>query len=127
MEEEVTESKLFGTFEKYDEFLSIQKTLLAVDLAAEPESDDEVQESDLFRRLSNIVSSPVFRYLVPSFTPYSVVIKLDEYQEQSYLLDPFLEQLVVPVVDSLKWHAKVSVSTTGAIPTARVGRVSRLL
>jgi hypothetical protein len=54
-------------------------------------------------------------------------VKLDEYQEQSYLLDPYLEQLVVPVVESLKYHAKVSVSATGPILTDRVGRISGLL
>jgi hypothetical protein len=60
-------------------------------------------------------------------TVYSVPAKLDEYQEQSYLLDPFLERLVVPVVDSLKTHARISVSGVGPISTTRVDRVSRLL
>lgn len=55
MEEEITEGKLFATFEKYDEFLSIQKALLAVDLTAEANDDIDVQESGLFRKLCNIV------------------------------------------------------------------------
>jgi hypothetical protein len=63
MEEEITEGKLFGTFDKYDEFLTIQKALLAIDLAAEPDNDEDVKESDLFRRLCNIVSSIVFSHL----------------------------------------------------------------
>lgn len=53
--------------------------------------------------------------------------KLDEYQEQSYLLDPFLEHLVVPVAECLKSHAKVSVSAPGTVFTSRVGRVALLL
>jgi hypothetical protein len=69
MEDEITEGKLFGTFEKYDNFFGIQQALLAVDLAAEPDSNEDLQESDLLRKLSNIVSYPVCSYLVLLFTP----------------------------------------------------------
>ena len=31
-------------------------------------------------------------------------LKLDEYQEQAYLLDQYLERLVNPVVERLKYH-----------------------
>jgi tubulin-specific chaperone D len=69
MEDEITEGKLFGTFEKYDEFSSLQQALLAVDLAVEPDKDEDLRESDLLRKLSNIVSCPVCSYLVLPFTP----------------------------------------------------------
>lgn len=36
------------------------------------------------------------------------ILKLGEYQEQAYLLDPFLEKLVTPVVEQLK----VSIANT---------------
>jgi tubulin-specific chaperone D len=69
MEDEITEGKLFGTFEKYDEFSSLQQALLSVDLAVEPDKDEDLRESDLLRKLSNIVSYPVCSYLVLPFTP----------------------------------------------------------
>ena len=53
--------------------------------------------------------------------------KLDEYQEQSYLLDPFLEQLVVPVVDCLKRHVSASLSATHIGSVHRIGHLSALL
>ena len=124
MDEEITEGKLFATFEKYDEFSRIQAALLAVDLAIEPTSDDDAQEADLLRKLFYIVR---FGHDLSCDNIYAMLVKLDEYQEQSYLLDPFLEQLVIPVVERLKFHAKVSVSATGPISTIRVGRVSSLL
>jgi hypothetical protein len=68
MEEEVTEGKLFATFEKFDEFLSLQKALLAADFAAEPNFDDGVHESDIFRKLCNIVSPRVSSHAVLIFT-----------------------------------------------------------
>lgn len=36
--------------------------------------------------------------------------QLDSYQEQPYLLDPFLEQLVAPVVEKLKEFARLSLA-----------------
>lgn len=56
-----------------------------------------------------------------------IFVKLGEYQEQSYLLDPFLEQLVVPVVECFKNHTKVAISTTGPLPVRRIQRLSLLL
>lgn len=62
MEEEITEGKLFATFDRYEEFLSIQKALLAVDPVAEPSRDDDVHESNLFGKLCNIVSTVVLNH-----------------------------------------------------------------
>jgi hypothetical protein len=54
--------------------------------------------------------------------------KLGEYQEQAYLLDPFLETLVAPVVERFKTHAKLSISDLGRRESsARVERVALLL
>lgn len=42
------------------------------------------------------------KYLLPTSRLTAVHPKLAEYQEQSYLLDPYLERLVTPVVEQLK-------------------------
>lgn len=124
MEEEVTEGKLFATFEKFDDFLRLQQALLAADIAVEPDQNEDREESDVFKKLCQIVSPIISDYYASVLTMPG---KLDEYQEQSYLLDPFLEQLVVPVAECLKSHAKVSVSASAAVPTSRVGRIALLL
>ena len=123
--EGVTEGKLFATFEKLDEFQNLQQTFLSVNLNDEPNRDEAKKEFDIYRKLCNIVSCYSFYQL-----PYPLINarKLDEYQEQSYLLDPFLEQLVTPVINHLKSHAKSYVSsTTRSISSVRVDRLSGLL
>lgn len=55
-------------------------------------------------------------------------MKLAQYQEQAYLLDPYLEKLVVPVAEALKDHARSFVdSPTKTYSSARVRRVALLL
>ncbi|KAJ7288359.1 TBCD protein [Mycena rebaudengoi] len=109
MEEEIAaEGRLFATFEAHGEFVTLQATLLSLDLFAEPTPEEDRNEIALFRRLSDI---------------------LDEYQEQAYLLDPFLEQLVSPVVECIKHHAKAAVANSELSNTsaARIERVAALL
>ncbi|EGO23938.1 hypothetical protein SERLADRAFT_450239 [Serpula lacrymans var. lacrymans S7.9] len=107
MADEVIEGKIFATFEKYDEFLAIQKAFLVVDLTTEPNDEQDKDEIELLRKLCFI---------------------LGEYQEQSYLLDPFLESLVIPVVDCLRRHATMSVSSPDRSTTlVRIGRLAVLL
>ncbi|KAF8917124.1 ARM repeat-containing protein [Mucidula mucida] len=84
MADELIERKLFATFDKLDEFLSYQSKFLSYDLKLSPSADEDKEELVLFNKLCNI---------------------LDSYQEQSFLLDPHLEGLVTPVVDSLKRYA----------------------
>ncbi|KAF9013516.1 TBCD protein [Cyathus striatus] len=84
----LVEARLFTTFEQHSEFLDAQKSLLSLNLFNEPSPDEEQNENLLFQKLSHI---------------------LDEYQEQSYLLDPFLENLVAPVVEHLKSFARTLV------------------
>lgn len=43
------------SFERYDEFVSLQNTLLAVDLTAEPTLEENGAEFDVLRRLDLIV------------------------------------------------------------------------
>ncbi|KAI9512401.1 TBCD protein [Russula earlei] len=71
-------------FEKYAEFVTLQNQALSLD--ASPQASDE----ELRRRIN----------LVRSTTNV-----LAEYQEQAYLLDPFLEELLEPVVKKFKFYA----------------------
>lgn len=105
--DESGEGRLFARFEKHAEFEDIQRSLLALDLTVVPTAEESKEETVKLQQLSNI---------------------LDEYQEQSYLLDPYLEALVVPVVDSLKSHANVSIShPSTTFSPERVRRVALLL
>lgn len=36
----------------------------------------------------------------------TIMLQLDEYQEQSYLLDPYLEQLAKPLIDAFRAHVR---------------------
>ncbi|KAJ3549188.1 hypothetical protein NM688_g5206 [Phlebia brevispora] len=78
MEDEQGERKLFASFEKHDEFVALQEKMLRQCTSKE---QDDRDTWTLLRKLSLI---------------------LDEYQEQAYLLDPYLDQLVNPVVENLK-------------------------
>jgi tubulin-specific chaperone D len=55
MDDDVTEAKLYGTFEKHDEFRTAQKSLLEVDLAREPTTEEDQHEASLLRKLGYIV------------------------------------------------------------------------
>ncbi|OBZ71617.1 Tubulin-specific chaperone D [Grifola frondosa] len=107
MEEDLSEGKLFATFENHEEFLNLQSSLLSLDISTEPSAEDNRAEELLLRKLSDI---------------------LDQYQEQAYLLDPFLEVLVAPVVERLKRHTKDFISRSNAsVSPARLRRVTLLL
>ncbi|KAG5635354.1 hypothetical protein H0H81_011555 [Sphagnurus paluster] len=106
MEEEILEGKLFATFEGHGDFSKLQQSCLELDLFENPSEEDDMKEYFLFKRIFDM---------------------LDEYQEQSYLLDPYLESLVVPVVESLRTHTKVSVAKNRRGSPKRVERLARLL
>ncbi|KAJ7044089.1 TBCD protein [Mycena alexandri] len=108
-EELLEEGRLFATFERHGEFTDAQAKLLALELTETTTAEQEREEAALFRRLSDI---------------------LDEYQEQAHLLDPFLEQLVEPVVIKIKGYAQnLSKNNTGddSVNPARIERVASLL
>ncbi|KAL4080682.1 armadillo-type protein [Scleroderma citrinum] len=107
MDNELIEEKQFASFERYDEFFSVQHALLAVDLASEPNDDDNGREIEWLRKLTLI---------------------LGEYQEQAYLLDPYLESLVIPAAECLRTHARACTSDQAVkSSTSRVGRLANLL
>ncbi|KAL1728580.1 armadillo-type protein [Schizophyllum commune] len=102
MSEEVADSKVYANFGEYNEFSKIQADLLALDPNVDPTPEEEMKEARLLGTLLAI---------------------LDEYQEQPYLADPFLSDLVSPVVDAIKAHAR----NPAARSTTRIFRLSTLL
>lgn len=55
LDESTDEGKLFASFERRDEFVSLQNTLLAVNLTVEPTVEESRAEFDVLRRLRLIV------------------------------------------------------------------------
>ncbi|KAF8208916.1 TBCD protein [Mycena galopus ATCC 62051] len=107
MEEQILEEgRLFATFERHGEFADAQAKLLSLDLTETTTPEQERQEAALFRRLTDI---------------------LDEYQEQAHLLDPFLEQLVEPVIGKIKDYTRSLNTNTNPTNPARMERVALLL
>ncbi|KAF9808522.1 hypothetical protein IEO21_07853 [Rhodonia placenta] len=102
-----SEDRLFATFDKYQEFLDTQRMLLSYDILEEPGAEADREESILLNKL---------------------IGTLNEYQEQAYLLDPFLEQIVTPVVEALKRHARALIEDRSTdVKGTRVSRVAQLL
>lgn len=55
-------------------------------------------------------------------------MKLNFYQEQPYLLDPYIEQLLSPVVEKLRLHASAIVSRPGtSVSGSRLQRLTQIL
>ncbi|KAG8825053.1 hypothetical protein FRC19_000490 [Serendipita sp. 401] len=77
-----TQPREHAYFEKADEFLEHLKTLIGVDLFSDEEATEE--ERNAIRRVQMICG---------------------EYHEQSYLWDPWLEQIVGPPIEALRQHA----------------------
>lgn len=125
MAEDLSDSKLYATFERDEEFRKIQDTLLAVDLKLNPSLDEERHEKLLLRKLSEIVSGP---YRERSDDGRDDLFKLGEYQEQAYLLDPHLETLIAPVMGKFKKHVEQTISNpTLRASSSRVERITLLL
>ncbi|KAG1906602.1 tubulin folding cofactor D C terminal-domain-containing protein [Suillus fuscotomentosus] len=107
MDEDSQENRLFSAFERHDEFVAAQNTLLAADLFVEPSREEEDVELHCSRKL---------------------IVIFGEYQEQSYLLDPYLESLVSPVAECLRRYAMACVNARGAQSSrSRVERLADLL
>ncbi|KAG2047927.1 ARM repeat-containing protein [Suillus hirtellus] len=107
MDEDSQENRLFAAFERHDEFIAAQNTLLAADLFVEPNREEEDVELHCSRKL---------------------IMIFGEYQEQSFLLDPYLESLVSPVAECLRRYAMACVNARGAQSSrSRVERLADLL
>lgn len=116
MSDSAVEEKELVRFHQADVFL---KTLLGgafypgglgkdgrIEIPDEALKDDTGRQrtakgEESMRKLTSIVSGPALWYY--TLSSHSLIeIQLDEYQEQSYLIDPHLEAFIVPVVKALQ-------------------------
>ncbi|KAI0061711.1 TBCD protein [Artomyces pyxidatus] len=105
--EEPFETKILTRFEKYEEFFALQQSILALDMTTERSAEDSWKDATTMQQL---------------FTIFTM------YREQNYLLDPFLEKLVTPVVDKLKAHAQYLADTKQSVQyTKTLTNVGELL
>ncbi|KAJ3566930.1 hypothetical protein NP233_g6689 [Leucocoprinus birnbaumii] len=99
-----SEENLYAKFERHNDFVTLQNSLLELDLYEEPDRDVDSKEFIVLQKLNVI---------------------FNDYQEQPYLLDPFLESLVTPVVEKIKAFARAYDQKKSKAPSAP--RVERLL
>ncbi|EIN12617.1 TBCD protein [Punctularia strigosozonata HHB-11173 SS5] len=107
METDASDARLLSTFEKHGEFVGLQDRFLASDLWALPSPEDDHKDT---------------------VTLVGMLRIFNEYQEQPYLLDPFLESLVTPVVQKLRSYARQRVRSPNAPRSLeRVNRLATLI
>ncbi|KIJ54812.1 hypothetical protein M422DRAFT_24702 [Sphaerobolus stellatus SS14] len=102
------EGESLTTFEKAPEFFDALEQFLTASLRDDPTVEENQKELGLMDKL---------------------IMILEEYHEQSYLLDPFLERMVIPVVEALKEHV-AEFATAGdeaRCSSARILRISTLI
>ncbi|GAA5904049.1 hypothetical protein JCM5296_002517 [Sporobolomyces johnsonii] len=93
----------FAAFSRASEFIQDARRLTSVNFDALPTAQEEQDEIKLLSGLCAM---------------------LDEYQEQSYLLDPSLEALVSPLLDALRQNVR---RPKPRLATARMQRLARLI
>ncbi|KAH9049928.1 TBCD protein [Lactarius hengduanensis] len=110
------EPRILARFEKYNEFVALQSDALSLDDRSQPSEEEARRQTRVIWNICNIFA---------------------EYQEHSYLLDPFLEELVAPVIKKFKFYAQsladgdvsledIATSAPGLM-SAPLSRVSYLL
>ncbi|KAF4617278.1 hypothetical protein D9613_005867 [Agrocybe pediades] len=105
--ENVPEDRLRTTFAGFTELLRLQEKLLEKDIKLDHTGEEHAEESLAMQHFMTM---------------------LDEYQEQSYLLDPYLEQLLSPTVEKIKDYAKFCVENpTKKGSTWRANRTALIL
>ncbi|KAI9443203.1 TBCD protein [Lactarius indigo] len=85
------EPRILTRFEKHDEFIALQNEALSLDERSQASEEEARRQTRLMWNIFNILT---------------VQAQFAEYQEQSYLLDPFIEELVAPVIKKFKSYAQ---------------------
>ena len=101
--------KVQTRFEKYAEFVALQNQALSLD------SSPHVSDEELGRRVNlmwGIIK--IVRRKIVAFPAFLLtgLFQFAEYQEQAYLLDPFLEELVGPIVKKFKSYTQGLANST---------------
>lgn len=123
--DELHTERLFASFGRQKDLSDAQATLLAVNLDVEPTSEENRKETELSYRFLVIVSRSWYVRLAHELTDR---LQFAEYQEQPYLVDPFLEDLISPIVQVLKAYAIRSVNNkNNPMVSERVYRLTLLL
>lgn len=123
MADDSSEERFYATFERLEDLKKWQESILNQDVFQEP-SDEEQKGEDWAEQRFSLTVCPMLscRSFVNCF------LQLGEYQEQSYLLDPYLEELVTPVVERLKFYVKTVIGDPSkSCSSVRVNRISTLL
>ncbi|GAA5874980.1 hypothetical protein JCM16303_004967 [Sporobolomyces ruberrimus] len=98
------DSHQLSSFAHTDAFIKGSRYLCSLDYTTDPNTAEDTAECRILDELCN---------------------QLDEYQEQSYLLDPSLERLVSPLIEKLR--DQILESGDAALDNVRVKRIARLL
>ncbi|GAA5987294.1 hypothetical protein JCM5350_008137 [Sporobolomyces pararoseus] len=98
------DSHQLSSFTHVDSFLKGSSLLCSLDCTATPTAAEDTEECRVLAELCN---------------------QLDEYQEQSYLLDPSLESLVSPLIEKLR--DQILANGAQALGKIRLQRIARLL
>ncbi|GAA5967479.1 hypothetical protein JCM3765_004681 [Sporobolomyces pararoseus] len=98
------DSRQLSSFTHVDSFLKGTSYLCSLNCTATPTTAEDTEECRILAELCN---------------------QLDEYQEQSYLLDPSLESLVSPLIEKLR--DQILANGAGALDKIRIKRIARLL
>lgn len=109
-------------FARTDDFLRDVARLTDLDFGSEPSREEEREEQAALGRLCAVVRSILSSY--GQKLQLTSLGQLDDYQEQSYLLDPSLETLVSPLLASLREQLRRQGSQLGG---KRVERVAKIL
>ena len=111
-------------FDKLGETQNIVNSILSVPLTTEPLPEEERVEGDHLLALHRIVRNES-EITLRIFLIYSS--QLAFYQEQCYLLDPYLEQLVTPIANTFREHARSFASGKTEYSRRRVERLAWML
>lgn len=111
-----------SSFLRAAEFEENLARFVKLDLQLVPTNGETVEELAYLTTMCNIVRMTC-DYLETLCADLSA-LQLDEYQEQSYLLDPHLDRLINPLLQTFRRHVR---KAGASLNTARVGRLAELL
>ncbi|EJD50758.1 ARM repeat-containing protein [Auricularia subglabra TFB-10046 SS5] len=98
---------VYSSFEKADEFFERLDAFLALDLSEDPATPEQKQKE--------------------WFAGTKLRLILIEYQEQAFLLDPYIERMVAPPVNALRQHVNAVVNSGAKWSKSRLSNLAELI